>query len=69
MTVRKPQIRRRETRCEKRRHTVIRALEADLGVVVGASMQPFGSREEATEQENTQNHYDGDDDDLDQAHY
>lgn len=63
------QIRKIKTRGEKPRHARIKALEVGLGVLAGTSMQPFGLREKATEKQNTQNHYDRDYDDLDQAHY
>lgn len=63
------QSRKIKTRVERSKHDRMKALEVGLGVVAGTSMQPFGLREKATEKQNTQNHYDRDYDDLDQAHY
>jgi len=64
------QIRKMKTSGEKPKHTRIEALEIGLGVVAGTGNgAPFGLREKATEEQKTENHYDRDYDDLDQAHY
>ncbi|MBC8030067.1 MAG: hypothetical protein H7Z16_08140 [Pyrinomonadaceae bacterium] len=69
MTTSSRQVKEIKTRGEQPKRARIEALEVGVGVMAGVSMQPFGLKEKATEKQNTQNHYDCDYDDLDQAHY
>ena len=63
-------MRRIKTGRGKPKHARIEAPVIGLGVMAGTSMAaPFGLGEKATEKQKTENHYDRDYDDLDQAHY